>query len=67
MIADILINNSIVDGKLRAVVYPTRGDLNPRVYVEPTESSCKRLEKMMRKHNVRPYLLTRGVSIWIAR
>ena len=66
MIEEILIKNGI-DGKLRVVVYPTKYERNPRVHVEPSEASCKRLEKMMRKHTVRPYLQERGLSIWIAR
>ena len=66
MIEEILIKNGI-DGKLRVVVYPTRCERNPRVHVEPTEASRKRLEMMMRKHTVRPYLQKHGISVWIAR
>jgi hypothetical protein len=66
MIEEILINNGI-GGKQRVVVFPTRTEPNPRVYVEPSRSSRKRLDKMIRKYDTRIYVQKDGITVWIRR
>ena len=67
MIKEVMIANSSVTGKLRVVVYPKRGVMDPRVHVEPTKSSRRRLEKMMHEHDTRTYLQDGRIVVWIAR
>ena len=69
MITEILINNSIVDGELRAVVYPTRGEKNPRVHSPITQASRERIMRLT--DNVGQFQtqvhLRGGISFWINR
>lgn len=67
MIEEILIQK-VTDGRIQVVVYPERNfGKSGRTYYDPTESTCKRLEEMMRQHNAQPYIKKRGLSVWIAR
>ncbi len=54
-------------GKMRVVVYPEKHSIEARVYDDPTQASCVRLERVMNQFNAQPYIKPRGISVWIAR
>ncbi len=57
------------DGRkgVRVIVYPLWSSVTARVYDNPSKSSCRRLESMVKKYDVSIYINKHGISIWFER
>ena len=69
MIDEVLIKTHVVTGKVKVSFFPDRVVYvaDSRSYSDISGASRKRIEKVIRKHEIRIYVRERGISVWIRR